>query len=149
VYSVNEEVGTNQIIGIFTFEAVCSLEYGHKMNIQHDELTWPTCLQHELQKDNCAKLSAAQRGDDGNPRPLQTRTVMLGDLEKIHDQQTSVAELKSARCESMQIGYIFVMFIMSVLGCEYVNVSAMVVYTCQMFGSARGVCVRVCVFFCM
>jgi len=39
VYSVNEKAGANQIIGLFIFEAVCSVEYAHAMNISHDELT--------------------------------------------------------------------------------------------------------------
>jgi len=29
VYSVNEKAGANQIIGLFNFEAVCSVEYAH------------------------------------------------------------------------------------------------------------------------
>ena len=41
VYSVNEKAGANQIIGLFTFEAVCSVEYAHAINISNDELTWP------------------------------------------------------------------------------------------------------------
>ena len=45
VYSVNEKAGANQIIGLFNFEAVCSVEYAHAMNISHDELTWPLGLQ--------------------------------------------------------------------------------------------------------
>ena len=86
-YSVSEEAGTNKIIGIFTFEAVCSLEVAHRMNIEHDELTWPSGLQQELQKDHQAKTRAAQEGAGSRPRPLQTRAIMLGKLEKFHEKK--------------------------------------------------------------
>jgi len=87
VYSVNEKAGANQIIGLFIFDAVCSssLEYAHAMNISHDKLTWPAGLQQEVQEDRQAKSRAAQRGDGGTPRPLQTRAIMLGTFEKLHD----------------------------------------------------------------
>ena len=85
VYSVNGKAGANQIIGLFIFEAVCSQEYAHAMNITHDNLTWPAGLQQEVQEDHQAKSRAAQRGDGGTPRPLQTRAIMLGRLEKLHD----------------------------------------------------------------
>jgi len=87
VYSVNEKAGTNQIIGLFIFEAVCSLEYAHAMNISHDELTWPSGLQQEVQEDHQAKLRAAQRGDGGPPRPQQIRAIMLGRLDKLNDMK--------------------------------------------------------------
>jgi hypothetical protein len=44
VYSVDEKAGANQMIGLFIFEAVCSVEYAHAMNISHGELTWPLGL---------------------------------------------------------------------------------------------------------
>jgi len=87
VYSVSEETGTNKIIGIFTFEAVCSLEVAHRMNIEHDELTWPSRLQQELQKDHQAKSRVVQEGEGRKPRPLQTRAIMLGRLEKLNDKK--------------------------------------------------------------
>jgi len=87
VYSVNEKAGAHQIIGLFIFEAVCSLVYAHAMNISHDELTWPTGLQQEVQEDHREKLRAAQRGDGGTPRPLQIRAIMLGRLEKLYDNK--------------------------------------------------------------
>ena len=87
VYSVSEETGTNKIIGIFTFEAVCSLEVAHRMNIEHDELTWPSRLQQELQKDHQAKSRVVQEGEGRKPRPLQTRAIMLGKLEKFHEKK--------------------------------------------------------------
>ena len=55
------------------------------MNIMHDKLTWPAGLQQQVQEDHQAKSRAAQRGDGGKARPLETRAVMLGRLEKIHD----------------------------------------------------------------
>jgi len=85
VYSVNEKAGANQIVGLFIFEAVCSLEYAHAMNISHDEITWPAGLQQEVQEDHRAKSRAAQRGDGGTPRPLQIWAIMLGRLEKLYD----------------------------------------------------------------
>jgi len=87
VYSVNEKADANQIIGPFIFEAVCSLEYAHAMNISHDGLTWAAGLQEEVQEDHGAKTRAAQRGDGGTPRPLQIRVIMLGRLEKLHEHQ--------------------------------------------------------------
>ena len=71
---------------LFIFEAVCS-SYAHAMNISHDELTWPTGLQQEVQEDHRAKLRAAQRGDGGTTRPLQIRAIMLGRLEKLNDNR--------------------------------------------------------------
>jgi len=62
VYSVNEKAGANQIIGLFNFEAVCSVEYAHAMNISHDELTWPLGLQQEVQEDHQAKMRAGTVG---------------------------------------------------------------------------------------
>ena len=85
VYSVNEKTGGNQMIGLFIFEAVRSLEYAHTVNISLDELTWPAGLQQEVQEDHWAKSRAAQRGDGGTPRLLQIRAIMLGRLEKLHD----------------------------------------------------------------
>jgi len=102
VYSVSEEAGTKKIIGIFTFEAVCSLEVAHSMNIQHDELTWPTGLQQELQKDHQAKSRAAQQGEGGKPRPLQTRAIMLGRLEKL--QETKYMTPSSAHRDGCPFG---------------------------------------------
>jgi len=64
-----------------------SLKYAHAMNITHDELTWPAGLQQEEKEDHQAKSRAAQRGDGGKPRPLQTRAIMLGRLEWLHDTQ--------------------------------------------------------------
>ena len=87
VYSVDEKVGANRIIGLFTFEAVCSMEYAHAMNISHGELTWPLGLQQEVQEDHQAKLRAAQRGDGGPPRPQQIRAIMLGRLDKLNDMK--------------------------------------------------------------
>ena len=66
VYSVNEKAGANQITGLFIFEAVCSLEYAHAMNISHDEAG----LQQEVQEDHQSKSRAAQRGHGGTPRPM-------------------------------------------------------------------------------
>ena len=54
-YSVNEKAGANQIIGLFNFEAVCSVEYAHVINISHDEFTWMLGLQQEVQEDHQAK----------------------------------------------------------------------------------------------
>jgi len=85
VYSVNEKADANQIICLFNFAAVCSLEYANATNILHDELTWPAGLQQEVQEDHWAKSRAAQRGDGGTPRLLQIRAIMLGRLEKLHD----------------------------------------------------------------
>jgi len=85
VYSVNEKAGANQIIGLFNFEAVCSVEYAHAMNISHDELTWLLGLQQEVQEDQQAKMRAAQQGDGGPPRPQQIRAIMLGRLDKMND----------------------------------------------------------------
>jgi len=87
VYSVNEKAGANQIIGLFIFEAVCSVEYAHAMNISHDELTLPLGLQQEVQEDHQAKTRAAQRGDGGPPRPQQIREIMLGRLDKMNDMK--------------------------------------------------------------
>jgi len=87
VYSVDEKVGANRIIGLFTFEAVCSMEYAHAMNISHGELTWPLGLQQEVQEDHQAKMRAAQRGGGGLPRPQQIRAIMLGRLDKMNDIQ--------------------------------------------------------------
>jgi len=87
VYSVNEKAGANQIIGLFIFEAVCSMEYAHAMNISHDELTWPSGLQQEVQEDHQAKIRATQRGDGGPPRPQQIRAIMLGRLDKMNDMK--------------------------------------------------------------
>jgi len=87
VYSVNEKPGANQIIGLFIFEAVCSLEYVHAMNISHDELTGPLGLQQQVQEDHQAKLRAAQRGDGGPPRPQQIRAIMLERLDKLNDMK--------------------------------------------------------------
>ena len=87
VYSVNKQANANQIIGLFIFEAVCSVEYAHAMNISHDELTWPLGLQQEVQEDHQAKLRAAQRGDGGSPRPKQIRAIMLGRLDKMNDMK--------------------------------------------------------------
>jgi len=66
VYSVNEKAGANQIIGLLIFEAICSLEYAHAMNISHDEAG----LQQEVQEDHQSKSRAAQRGHGGTPRPM-------------------------------------------------------------------------------
>ena len=85
VYSVNEKAGANQIIGLFNFEAVCSVEYAHAINISHDELTWLLGLQQEVQQDHQAKLRAAQRGDGGYSRPQQIWAIMLGRLDKMND----------------------------------------------------------------
>jgi len=88
VYSVNDKAGGNQRIGLFNFEAVCSVEYAHAINISHDELTWPLGLQQEVQEDHHqAKMRAAQRGDGGPPRPQQIRAIMLGRLDKIDDMK--------------------------------------------------------------
>jgi hypothetical protein len=87
VYSINEKAGANQIIDLFIFEAVCCLEYANAMNISHDELTWPAGLQQEVQEDHRAKSRAAQRRDGGTPRLLQMRAIMLGRLEKLHDNR--------------------------------------------------------------
>ena len=87
VYSVNEKTGGNQMIGLFIFEAVRSLEYAHTVNISLDELTWPAGLQQELQEDHRAKSRATQRGHGGTPRPLRIRVIMLGRLEKLHEHQ--------------------------------------------------------------
>jgi len=87
VHSVNEKAGTNQIIGLFILEAVCSVEYAHAMNISHDELTWPLGLQQEVQEDHQAKLRAAQRGDGGPPRPQQIRATILMGLDKMNDMK--------------------------------------------------------------
>jgi len=86
VYSVNEKAGANQILGLI-FEAACSLEYAHAMNISHDELTWPAGLKQEVHEDNQAKSRAAQRGHGGTPRPMQTRAIMLGRLKKLYDKR--------------------------------------------------------------
>jgi len=57
------------------------------MNIKHDELTWPTGLQQEVQKYHQAKSRAVQEGEGGKLRPLQTRAIMLGRLEKLHEKK--------------------------------------------------------------
>jgi len=87
VYSVNEKAGDNQIIGLFDFEAVCSVEYSHAMNISHDELTRPLGLQQEVQEDHQAKMRVAQWGDGGPPKPQQIRAIMLGRLDKMNDMK--------------------------------------------------------------
>jgi len=87
VYSVNEKAGANQIIGLFNFEVVCSVEYAHAMNVSQHELTWPLGLQQEVQEDHQAKMRAAQRGDGGPPRPQQIRAIMLGRLDKMNDMK--------------------------------------------------------------
>jgi len=88
VYGVNEKASPNQIIGLFMFEVVCFLEYAHVMNISHGELTWPAGPQQEVQEDHWAKSRAVQQGNGGPPRPLQTRAIMLGRLEKLHDNNS-------------------------------------------------------------
>jgi len=87
VYSVNEKVAANHIIGLFNFEAVCSVEYAHAINFSHDELTWPLGLQQEVQEDHQAKMRAAQWGDGGSPKPQQIRAIMLGRLDKMNDMK--------------------------------------------------------------
>ena len=79
VYSVNEKAGDNQIIGLFNFEAVCSVEYAHAMNISHDELTWPLGLQQEVQEDHQAKMS----GTAGRWRPSKTAADSGNDVREV------------------------------------------------------------------
>jgi len=77
-------------LSLFIFEAVCSLEYAHAMNISHHELTWPTGLQQEVQEDHRAKLRAAQRGAGGTPKTAadsgnHAREVGEVKRQQIHD----------------------------------------------------------------
>ena len=58
-----------------------------RLNISHDELTWPLGLQQEVQEDRQAKVRAAQRGDGGLPKPQQIRAIMLGRLDKMNDMK--------------------------------------------------------------